>query len=127
MYKIIIKGDVVTDYKNISELDGISAHDRFCDYIDDDFGAVSGGYLRFEESNGKLYSITEYDSTRKLTVEELLSLQEYTQGQWSDGIGEGFEQQPCHYDKEGNEIYLSPWHGKQIISSEQIKNEDITH
>lgn len=127
MYKIIIKGDAETDYPNLEELDGISAHDCFCDYIDDDFGAVSGGYLRFKEENGILYSITEYDSTRELKPNELMSLQEYTQGQWSDGIGEGFEQQACHWDENGNDVFISPWHGKQIISTEQFKNEDLAH
>lgn len=44
--------------------------------------------FRFED--GKLWTYTVYETTKKLTKKDLKELGEYTQGQWSDGIGEGF-------------------------------------
>jgi hypothetical protein len=45
---------------------------------------------------------------QKLSDDELTELSKYTQGQWSDGIGEGFEQYPC-CQSEGSDVYISPW------------------
>jgi hypothetical protein len=55
----------------------------------------------------------------ELTDEEIDRLLDYTQGQWSDGIGEGFEQFPCHHEGR-KEIYLSPWYPMQ--KAKAIKN-----
>jgi hypothetical protein len=126
MYKITIKGEASTDYKDLSELDGIDCQDNFAEYFDSDFSFkkdIKDGYMYFSFENEKLWTITEYISTRELSKEELEILADYTQGQWSDGIGEGFEQYPCHYGDEGEEeIYISPWHvGQKLeIISESI-------
>lgn len=46
----------------------------------------------------------------------LEELKDYTQGQWSDGIGEGFEQF-SYKEIDGEEIYISPWyHGQKIFA-----------
>ena len=145
MYKIIVKGEAKTSYSNLEELDGIDCQDEFSEYFGEDEeslkGVVTSGYMSFEydKKENKLYTITEYQSTRELTEEELEILKEYTTGQWSDGIGEGFEQQPCKYvdtpyreydkddddgfedDNEG-EVYISPWSIQQIVTIKQIKN-----
>jgi len=71
---------------------------------------VKGGYLKFvyNDRNHKLYAETTYECGRKLTPAEEKILEDYTAGQWSDGIGEGFEQQ------EQNGAYLSAWyHGQK--------------
>lgn len=122
MYKIIIKGEAKTDCKNLSLLDGVSCQERFSDYFDDDdfYEEISGGYMRFSYEDGKLWTITEYDSNRLLSEEELQILADYTQGQWSDGIGEGFEQEPCLYD-EDDDIYISAWFSGQELIIEQTK------
>lgn len=142
MYKITVKGEAKTEYPNLTELDGISCQDEFSEYFDGDesyVGDVNNGYLYFKYEDGKLWSITTYDSTRELTQKELEELKEYTTGQWSDGIGEGFEQFPCHtasqpyriYEKEFDdyenqdeanedlEVYISPWFFEQIITITQ--------
>ena len=51
-----------------------------------------GGKLRFsyKPEINELWCITEYRSTRRLNDEELALLAGYTEGQWSDGIGENF-------------------------------------
>lgn len=124
MYKIRIKGTAHTEYKNIEELYGIDCQDCFSEYFDGDESYakdITGGYMHFEIENGKLMTITEYNSKRELTPEELEELAEYTQGQWSDGIGEGFEQYPCYNEDEEDEVYISPWHRDQVLISEQIK------
>ena len=51
--------------------------------------------------------------------DELESLAEYTQGQWSDGIGEGLEQYPCYTSNNGEEAYISPWFSWQQITTTQ--------
>ena len=71
--------------------------------------------MHFKLENGKLYTYTVYHSDRELTEEELKQLMDYTQGQWSDGIGEGFEQFPIMEDDEGEEVYISPWFPGQNI------------
>lgn len=131
MYKIIIKGEARTDYPYLSKLDGISCPEEFTEYFGKDEKSlidkgVTNGYLRFEyvfEEN-KLYSVTTYNSNELLTPEEEAILIEYTQGQWSDGIGEGFEQEPCSYDEDWDVdrgIYISPWYPDQNITIQQIK------
>jgi len=131
MYKVTVKGKatvVVSDYEgndvvfdNLSELNGIDCQDCFCDYIDDDYdGAVSGGYMDFRYEDGELITYTVYDSKRELTDDELAKLEGYTSGQWSDGIGEGFEQVACAEVDEG-EVFISPWFGGQTRTITQEK------
>ena len=131
--KITVKGEAKPNTsnktKNLEEFDGISCKNCFSDYLHKSrcsaADVISGGYLRFEYSDGKLWSITEYDSERMLTEKEMEQLADYTQGQWSDGIGEGFEQRPCN-DK-GD--YISPWFSEQEIeifdNSDEIRDENI--
>lgn len=130
MYKITVKGQARTSYPHLRELNGIECEDNFAEYFDDDFtfkDDVTNGYLHFSFENDKLYSVTTYDSTRELTPEELSILQDYTEGQWSDGIGEGFEQFPCkHVDEyededgdETDEVYISPWFYGQVTTITQ--------
>jgi hypothetical protein len=119
MYKVIVRGTAQTDYPLLHELDGIDCQDNFSEYMDGKEncgGAITGGYLQFEVKDGKLWSVTTYESSRLLSQDELHDVGEYTSGQWSDGIGEGFEQQACHFDDEGEEVFISPWHGGQKIT-----------
>jgi hypothetical protein len=83
---------------------------------------MKGGYLRFEynEREQILYTVTEYETTRKLTPEEEKGVIDYTQGQWSDGIGEGFEQQ--YFDEETKEYNPEPWHVGQIAVIEYLED-----
>jgi hypothetical protein len=94
------------------------SQDDFSEYFDNDTTwseDVIGGNLTFKiHEDGLLYTHTVYDSKRELTIEELEELADYTQGQWSDGIGEGFEQEPLYYD-EDTELYLSPWYYGQEV------------
>lgn len=142
-YKIKVKGEAKTLYPNLSELDGIDCQDKFSEYFDGDASYaddVTGGYLKFVFEDGKLYAVTTYDSTRELTDSELSELEDYTTGQWSDGIGEGFEQHTCHtatqpfnkfdpkYDDYEDQdeadadldVFISPWfHGQKVITTQE--------
>jgi len=123
MYKITIKGEASTDYKWLSELNGVDCQDDFAEYFDSDFSFkddIESGYMYFSFENEKLWTITEYFSNRELSNEELEILSDYTQGQWSDGIGEGFEQEPCFYDDNDEEVFISPWHRNQEVEIIQI-------
>jgi len=124
MYKIKIKGEAKfhgVSQKHLNQLDGIDCQDEFSEYFDGDESFaddVTNGYLHFEVEGNKLYSVTEYDSTRELMQDELNELGNYTQGQWSDGIGEGFEQYPCT-EIDGEEVFISPWFGDQKLEITQ--------
>ena len=125
-YIITVKGEASTDYSNLKELDGISCEDEFSDYFDMDTTyaeEVKGGFMSFKFENDILYTITTYDSSRELNEGELNSLMKYTQGQWSDGIGEGFEQNPCLITDDGEDVYISPWFYGQSIKISQKPNE----
>jgi hypothetical protein len=50
---------------------------------------IRGGTLRYEyrQSEEKLWILTEYQSPRELSEEELQCLYQFTRGQWYDGAG----------------------------------------
>ena len=137
MYKVTVKGEASAytedgvDYKGseLRKFDGIDCQDCFTEYMRSDrcsaYDVLSGGYLRFQYENGKLWSITEYESTRPLTDIELEEVKSYTQGQWSDGIGEGFEQQPCNSEED----CISPWFRNKEITAynnvSEVRNQKI--
>ena len=127
MGKVIIKalagdiyvGDEYLDDK--SKLDGIYCDDEFVEYMSKDFKhKLSSGYMDFRFINDKLWTYTIYSTKEVLTTDELKELGDYTQGQWSDGIGEGFEQFPCDHEPDGAEVYLSPWYHGQKLEITQI-------
>ncbi|MBT4123925.1 MAG: hypothetical protein HN981_03920 [Candidatus Pacebacteria bacterium] len=119
--QIVIKGDCLPEDSR-EVFDKLDYHQNFSEYfalrhkIPD---CVSEGYMHFEfdHETKKLYVFVIYDSTRKLTEEEENLLISYTQGQLSDGIGEGFEQlefadgifnpSPWHLDQEIELTYIS--------------------
>jgi len=122
-YTIKIEGEAKTDYHDLKELDGIDCQDNFVEYLDGSSYKenLESGYLDFIYKNNKLYSSTSYKSNRKLTDVELADLADYTTGQWSDGIGEGFEQYPCYITDDDEEVYISPWFfGQQITITQTI-------
>lgn len=137
MYKITIKGEAQASCideddneieVNLKDLNGIDCQDEFTEYFGEEQQSlidkgVQNGYLQFEFKDGKLWSVNTYNSEQKLTKKELDILVDYTQGQWSDGIGEGFEQNECAHDSNENEIFVSPWfHGQKIeVSQEEVK------
>lgn len=146
MHKITVKGTALTLYPDPSELHGVRASDNddeFTQYFSKchneydphhqqeliDKGVVNGR-MSFIFEGGQLWTITTYESREELTMEELEKLQEYTTGQWSDGIGEGFEQFSCHRGRimhdpyeDGDitsDVFISPWHKDQIATITQI-------
>lgn len=133
-HKIIVKGEAKTRYPNISELDGIKCDEDFAGWFDDKHSFmenIKDGYMKFVFHDDKLWTITTYTATRELTQNELAQLEEYTVGQWSDGIGEGFEQQPCFQssilyqeypgdDELTRDVYISPWYKGQVVTTLQI-------
>ena len=132
MSKIVIEGQAqpILKYnaKHITkntwfELDGIECDDRFSDYFPDSLMNVGiiGGYMRFHANeDGTLTTITEYDSENQLTKNQLRELADYTRGQWSDGIGEHFEQFLCFITDDGEyEYYISPWFYGQVVTVKQ--------
>jgi hypothetical protein len=74
------------------------------------------GWMHFESIEERLHTVTVYQvkDGEQLTENEIEELKRYTQGQWSDGIGEGFEQNAIT-NIDGDEVYLSPWyHGQKV-------------
>jgi hypothetical protein len=101
--------------ENLRNFDGIGDNARFSDYFHKEqeeltkSAGINGGYLKFVYEEGKLFAETTYECKRELDEKEKEILIEYTQGQWSDGVGEGFEQQ----EHEG--AYISPWFYGQTV------------
>ena len=127
MGKVIIKalaGDSYVGEEDItdrSKLDKIDCQDEFVEYMHDDFKyKLSSGSMDFRFQEGKLWTYTVYSTKEVLTEDEVKRLGDYTQGQWSDGIGEVFEQLPCDYESDGAEVYLSPWYHGQKLEIKQI-------
>lgn len=102
----------VSHPNNLEAYDGVSEHINFADYIYN--SRVRRGYMRLEVIEGVLYTIVEYDVTNYFSDADGAELLEYTSGQLSDGIGEGFEQHPCAII-DGEEAYVSPWHWDQKL------------
>ena len=131
MYTVLVTGLAHTYYPNLSRLDGLVADGaNLSEYFSEAEtcnGAVSGGNLYFKVVDGELITHTEYQSTRRLTQAELLQLAQKTQGQWSDGFGEGFEQQPVFTDNSwqsedgDSDVYVSPWCRNQVLKVQQTK------
>jgi len=105
----------------LQECNGIEIPDNFADYIDDDIIAskVKSGYTKFVYEDGKLWSVCTYELKASLSQDEIDYLVDYTSGQWSDGIGEGFEQEPCSYIN-GVKLYISPRFFGQTTSTQII-------
>lgn len=127
MYEIIIKGPVgkVEGTTDLAQLDGVDCQENFADYFDDDMESiidkeVRSGYMSFKYQNGQLKVIVRYLADEMLTDAEAAELVDYTQGQLSDGIGEGFEQEPCR-EIDGKEIFISPWFSGQQLEFHQMK------
>lgn len=123
-YEITVSGDNNSDYEDLELLakNTEDCHAEFSEYFDMDAtykDVVIGGYMDFQFEDGKFKTETYYESNRRLTDTELEHLKEYTVGQWSDGIGEGYEQEPAFIDDEGEEVYVNPWHSKQVVTIKQ--------
>lgn len=125
MYRIKIEG--LAGESNVSDrsiLDGVDCQENFSEYCDIDSlmeKGLSEGYMDFKFHDGELYVEVIYSCEEKLTNDELDELIIYTQGQMGDGIGEGFEQFPCMYDENDEEVYLSPWYYGQILTATQTE------
>lgn len=83
-------------------------------------GLFTGDKMSFIKKNGLLYVAVDYQTTRMLIEDEMTDLIEYTSGQLSDGIGEGFEQRPCSILPNGDPMYISPWHVDQILQLDKV-------
>lgn len=70
---------------------------------------------RFEYDGTTLFIVVDYFSNKIPTPKQANDIANYTQGQWGDGIGEGYEQQPVilQNDQEDMEFYISMWHQGQ--------------
>ena len=101
--KIIVSGDAaaysiktqkkVTNAKTLAKLDGVEFSDMECgEYLDTKLynQGVQGGKitLAWNQDEG-LRVITEYHAPKRLAPKQVNQLVDETEGQWSDGIGEG--------------------------------------
>ena len=134
MYQIIVKGPAgSSNIDDRSKLNGIDCQDEFSEYFHREWNiggkkdvnqqplidkGVKGGYMDFRFEKGNLYVYVEYTSRELLNDDEIEILKNYTQGQMSDGIGEGFEQYPVK-EVDGEEIFLSPWFNGQKLTVTQ--------
>ena len=101
-----------TNAKDLSILNGIECNIDFVEYIRNKElrNKLIDGYMSFILENKTLYTLTTYrlKEGNLLSPKEIRELVDYTQGQWSDGIGESYEQMPIAVEN-NKEIYLSPY------------------
>ncbi len=84
----------VTDAKRLAAFDGLHSGKETCSkYHSGELAdlELKGGAVKlvFDAKAKKLRVVSEFKSARKLTAAELRELIDDTEGQWSDGIGEG--------------------------------------
>lgn len=97
----------------------ISLDEDFHEYYDGPL-KLNGSKASFRFQESHLYVDVEYDVDGNPNAEELAELVSYTQGQWSDGIGEGYEQFPQYVGPDGDEVYISMWHRGQVAQVSSI-------
>ena len=117
--------DIAT-FAEIRRMDGISCDENFVGYMPEwDWVKSTPAHMKFryDPKTEKLITEVVYEVDDDITAEQKDELADYTQGQWSDGIGEGFEQRVCGNTINGEEIYISPWTHGQIIRVEEIQSE----
>lgn len=90
------------------EIDG-GEFARYCNV-----SSVIDSKAYFTERDGQLTVVVEYELSGYVSFKELERLQSYTQGQWSDGIGEVYEQRP-QFVNHRDEVYVSMWYYDQDI------------
>lgn len=78
---------------------------------------MPGSYMTFlfDEKLQKLIVGVLYLPKETLTTEEIEELKDHTQGQWSDGIGECYEQCVAKQTDTGLDMYVSAWHDAQKL------------
>lgn len=112
---IVGEDERILSIEELKQLDGIDCQEDFSEYSDFE-DKLGKGFMSFKLEGSTLFTITEYDLKEELTPDEIEKLEEETQGQWSDGIGEGFEQTPCSYIN-NEEVYICPWYSGQTIET----------
>ena len=138
-YNYVIKGTVIgsrcyDDYTEeisaeelaeylmeISAMFSRGLDDELAQYINEDFEtgikeSVTEIWVNVKVIDGEMYSWTEVTTNRELTENEKSELLEYLTGQFSDGFGEGLEQQEFEsytntdinegYDEDTQEYYM---------------------
>lgn len=118
--QVFFEGDDLTEYasviqEKIAEYNRVGHDDDRTDNLMDYFDGsaaikekVVSAVPAVKESDGVLYGCTTLELKEYLEAEELSELCEYLTGQYSDGWGEGFEQQEIPV--EGGELCLSLIH-----------------
>ena len=127
--QVFFEGDDLTEYasviqEKIAEYNRVGHDDDRTDNLMDYFDGsaaikekVVSAVPSVKESDGVLYGCTTLELKEYLEAEELSELCVYLTGQYSDGWGEGFEQQEIQVD--GGEIYVHFWQPKDYLFEKQ--------
>jgi hypothetical protein len=119
MKKIIFKAPagkvtIGSENREASDLDramctGVTCQEDFVEYSDySDY--LESGIMSFVFENGILYNVTTYVviDGDNFSDEDIEQIEGETIGQWSNGIGEGFEQNAaCMFGDE--KVFISPY------------------
>lgn len=103
-------------------------------YYNEDDGVkkkLTSAVWSVELHGGRLFGRIDCSLKEPLTAEETENLREWITGQCSDGLGEGFEQQPI--DTEDGKLYVSFWHSGEDYAmmtedefEDYLQNTEIT-
>lgn len=136
--------DTLLDYElpkwmeEIKSLFKTDEYDELAQYIDSDsklYGVVTEMWVDVKLIKGRLFSWTEVTANRELTEDEKKALLKYLSGQFSDGYGEGLEQdefysameyEECEeYDEESEEYYTDEYEVKTSYYLHLWQSEDF--
>jgi len=116
----------VTDAE-LQQLHGLTGDEDFVEYMPENFCPFITGpvYLRFEynKRTKQLETVTTYDLTGSPSDDMIKEVMDWTQGQWSDGIGENYEQQVAKVIG-GVSFYINPWHARQEPKATLVRRPD---
>jgi len=114
MLKVIVYGTAIVSSGTKQEATKAECSTDFAEYYEGPLKLESGfASFRYDPDMDDLLVETVYlIDGDTFEYNDLMDLVDYTQGQWSDGIGEGYEQYPA-FGCEG-EVYISMWHRGQV-------------
>jgi hypothetical protein len=98
-------------------LNGFDCQEDFMEHLPKGLPYVGNSFMQFiwNRVDQKLYTVNRVVLGRPINDEELEALGDKIVGQWSDGIGKGFKQEPVMKDEDGNDVYISPFHSEQEV------------
>ena len=129
-YGMPLDGTELADYEEVirEELERYGEDDlmQYFDGSESIHGKIQSAVVTIENKDGILYGCTKLELNEFLNPEELKELGDYITGQYSDGWGEGFEQQDIQVEEGILNVHF--WHPgmERAKMQEETKTQNET-